>query len=458
MRTSVGRRLGSRTSVGDRETAESRRSGWTGAAALGRAFRDDPRGAVTWWVVAALLTLSVLGGLLRTGFLATLDSAWAEDGRDFLAASLRDGPVASLLEPYAGYGHLVPRILSGIASIGPLTAASAVIAVESALVVGLLALVVYRASAGHVPDPRIRFLLAAFVALQPVAHEVLLSLANLQWYLLFAAFVVLLWSGSRPSHLVVAGVLCFLTAASSPFGALLLPFAVLRVVVLRTRSAWIAPAALAAGFVLQTWVMLHAPERGLTLMTSPFRLGAWYLGHVLAPVVFGERLTGDDLTARSLVLGVLALAVCAVLWRLASRRARTDMLPVLVCTVVFSVLVYLGPTVVGGIAAPRYGVPAALALAFGIAVLLAQVLEDRRVGQVPRRQSTWVLGVGAVIFVCWAISLPAARAAGPSWSQEVRDAVPACESASATSVVVPVSPAGWTAQLPCARVVAQSDR
>ena len=102
MRTSVGRRVDSRTTVGDGNTAVTRRSGWTGTAALQSVFRDEPQAPVTWWAVVVLLTLSVLGGLLRNGPSATLDSAWAEDGRDFLAASLREGAVGSLLEPYAG--------------------------------------------------------------------------------------------------------------------------------------------------------------------------------------------------------------------------------------------------------------------------------------------------------------------------------------------------------------------
>jgi hypothetical protein len=37
------------------------------------------------------MTPGVVGGLLRTGFSTTLDSAWAEDGRDFLGTSLGDG-------------------------------------------------------------------------------------------------------------------------------------------------------------------------------------------------------------------------------------------------------------------------------------------------------------------------------------------------------------------------------
>jgi hypothetical protein len=431
----------------------NRISGWTKAIPLTRVFRDDENARLTWWAVLALLALSVVGGLLRTGFSATLDSVWAEDGRDFLATSLSDGAIGSLLEPFAGYGHVLPRILTGIATAAPLSAASAIMAFEAVTAVGLLAVVVYRASAGHVQNVWIRFLLAAFVALQPVAREVLVSLANLQWYLIFAAFVVLLWSANSRSAIIVGGIVCFLAAASSPFGILLLPYAVLRIVGLRTGRGWVAPLALASGSVVQTWVMLHAPERDLDPMTWPLRLGAWYLGHVLAPVFFGERLTGDDLTARSLGLGVVALAVGVLLWFAASRRARSDMLPVLVCVGVFSILFYLAPTVVGGIAPPRYAVTAALSLAFGVAVMASQVVGDRREASPSvRARLPLVVGIGTVMLVCWAVSLPAGRPAGPSWRQAVQSGSSACKSGSAQSVEVAISPARWTARLPCSKV------
>jgi hypothetical protein len=445
--------------------------GWVTRSRLALVFRDDPEARLTWWAVLAIMALGVVGGLLRTGLPATLDSAWAEDGRDFLSTSLRDGPVLSLLEPYAGYGHLLPRLLSGLASVGPLSASSAVMAVAAVSVVGLLALLVFRASAGHIQNVWVRFVLAAFVALQPVATEVLVSLANLQWYLLFAAFVVLVWSGTSTSATVVGAVVCFLAAASSPFGALLLLFAVLRILVLRTGRSWISPVALASGALVQTWVMLHSPERGLEPMTSPFRLAAWYVGHVLAPVLFGERLTGDDLTARSLAMGLVALGVCVVLFCMASKRARTEMTPILVCTGVFSVVFYLAPTVVGGISAPRYGVPAALGLAFGIAVMAAQIIRDRvalastgaaesgrtaRTGRAARVPV--LLGILVVMLIGWTVALPSARPAGPSWSAGVESEGSGCQAGSTESVVVPISPAGWTARIPCAKVAALRER
>jgi hypothetical protein len=443
--------------------------GWVKRSRLALVFREDPKARLTWWAVLAILMLGVLGGLLRTGVSGTLDSAWAEDGRDFLASSLQDGAIPSLFEPYAGYGHLLPRLLTGIASVGPLSASAVIMAGAAVTVVGLLALVVFRASAGHVQNLWVRLVLAAFVVLQPVATEVLVSLANLQWYLLFTAFVVLVWSGTSTSATVIGGVVCLLTAASSPFGALLLPLAILRVVVLRSGRSWVAPAGLAAGALVQGWVMLHAPERALEPMTSPFRLVAWYFGHVLAPVLFGERLTGDDLTARSLVMGAVVLGVFVLLFWMASTRARAEMTPILVCIGIYSLVLYLAPTVVGGISAPRYGVPAALSLAFGIAVLAAQILRDRadlkatatagngqtaRTGPLARLV---LAGTGAVLLVCWAVALPATRAAGPSWSAELDSHGAGCRGTSTETVVVPISPAGWTAQIPCAKVVALPD-
>jgi hypothetical protein len=429
------------------------------ASRLALVFRDDDAAKLTWWAIVGLMTLGVVGGLLRTGFSTTLDSAWAEDGRDFLATSLRDGGIPSLLEPYAGYAHLLPRLLSGMASAGPLAAASVVMAAEAVVVVALLALVVFRASAGHVRHTGVRLFLAAFVAVQPVASEVLVSLANLQWYLLFAAFVVLLWSRQSTSATVLGAVVCFLTAASSPFGALLLPFALVRGLVLRTARSWVSPVALASGVVVQGWVMLHAPERGFDPMTSPFRLAAWYLGHVLAPVFFGERLTGHDLTVRSLVMGVVALGICVLLFWMASRNARAEMLPVLVCIGIFSALFYLGPTVVGGISAPRYGVPAALALAFGICVMVAQILRHRLEPASVRSARLRVLaGIGVMTLVCWAVALPAGRPPGPSWNASVLSEEPACAGRSAESVVVPISPPGWSAQVPCTKILALSNQ
>jgi hypothetical protein len=180
---------------------------------------------------------------------------------------------------------------------------------------------------------------------------------------------------------------------------------------------------------------------------------------VLAPVLFGERLTGDDLTARSLAMGLVALGVCVVLFWMASKRARTEMTPILVCTGVFSVVFYLAPTVVGGISAPRYGVPAALGVAFGIGVMIAQILrsdEERAPVRGARRRV--LAGVGVVTLVCWVVALPAGRPPGPSWSASVLSERRVCAERAAESVVVPISPPGWLAQVPCTKIVALPDR
>jgi len=51
---------------------------------------------------------------------AERDVVYAEDAEVFLLQGLERGPWHVLLEPYAGYQHLLPRILSALAQLGPL--------------------------------------------------------------------------------------------------------------------------------------------------------------------------------------------------------------------------------------------------------------------------------------------------------------------------------------------------
>ena len=90
-----------------------------------RAFRDDEQARVPWWLVALLIAVCVAGGMLRIGFTMSFDSVWAEDGTVFLGTAMKDGLAESILQPYAGYGHIVPRFLAALASAAPMWAIAA---------------------------------------------------------------------------------------------------------------------------------------------------------------------------------------------------------------------------------------------------------------------------------------------------------------------------------------------
>ncbi|HET6346724.1 MAG TPA: glucosyltransferase, partial [Myxococcota bacterium] len=132
--------------------------------------------------------------LLRQVGAGALDTVYAEDGTVFLADAYRESTWDAVATPYAGYLHVVPRILAEIVSILPVSAAATGLAVSAALVTGLLALLVYHASGTSLTSPWARALAAAVVVLVPVGQEEIPnSIANLHWPMLYALFWVLLW-------------------------------------------------------------------------------------------------------------------------------------------------------------------------------------------------------------------------------------------------------------------------
>jgi hypothetical protein len=420
-------------------------------------FRDNDNGGLRWLPVTLVMSVSILGGILRTAPRLPLNSFWAEDGAIFYSDALKLGVLESLLHPYAGYLHLVPRLLGAAAVAAPIAAAPSVIALEAATVCGLLAVVTLRASAGHITNRLVRYSLALFVAIQPIAAEVVLvPLANLQWHLMFAAFLSLLWKPRTAIAMIAPAVVCFLAAASSPFGVVLLPLAFLRMVALRDRRDAIIPGTLTIGTVLQIVVMMTAPSRELQIMGDPVRLGAWYLAHVVAPTVFGERLVGARVTLSALLLAALVVALLCLLWLVIGRQSRQELWPVVSVSVIYSLLFYAAPTVAVGLAAPRYTVTAALTLAFGIAVVVSRACASQSFMPSGRRTIlatgvVWLLVAG--VAVGWTSAVWTSRPDGPLWNESLRQAADDCVGTWLPQTTIPISPDGWMMQAPCWKVV-----
>jgi len=118
----------------------------------------------------------------------TRGTVWAEDGGVFLRERLALGPVDSLLHPYAGYLHLLPRLLVDAGRALPVTEYAHVLAGGSCLVVGGAATTVCLLARDVVPLWPLRALLAAVPALVPLAPwEILGNAANLHWTMLAVA-------------------------------------------------------------------------------------------------------------------------------------------------------------------------------------------------------------------------------------------------------------------------------
>jgi hypothetical protein len=102
-----------------------------------------------------------------------------EDGRIFLSQAYNDG-FGAFVEPYAGYLHLIPRIIAAVLEPFPVTAAPVLYAVAALLVhVAMLSPALSVRLDWIIPGQMLRAVLFALLCLMPPLWEVLGNIANL---------------------------------------------------------------------------------------------------------------------------------------------------------------------------------------------------------------------------------------------------------------------------------------
>jgi hypothetical protein len=202
------------------------------------------------------------------------ETVWYEDGTVFYRDAL-DGPLTeTLARSYNGYGHALPRVLAEVGSWLPPEWYSAWVAVSSTLVVSLLALFLYFASAPLLRAPLRRGILAGSVLVLPVLPlEVLATLSNLQWTLLIACVFAVLFPVEGWAGIAVRALVVVVAALTSPLSLLLVPFAVYQLVAFtrhRPQARKLVVPALYPGACLgQILVILGAEHRPLAVAGEP---------------------------------------------------------------------------------------------------------------------------------------------------------------------------------------------
>ncbi|HSV67275.1 MAG TPA: hypothetical protein VLJ59_15375 [Mycobacteriales bacterium] len=213
------------------------------------------------WSVALLLAAGTAGWLLRGWPRVAHPTLWAEDGTIFLAGAYHD-PFGAIVTPYAGYLHVLPRLVAALASPLPLTWLPTVYVV--AAVVGTVA------AAGLVLSSRMRWLLPrrwqpplafGLLVLLPAADEAFGNLANLIFYGGLALVLLGLCDDpvGRRGRLAELVVLVPL-ALSGPFAVLALPAFATRWWRMRSRHSAGAAAVVAGGAAVQCAILLAGPR------------------------------------------------------------------------------------------------------------------------------------------------------------------------------------------------------
>jgi hypothetical protein len=327
----------------------SRASGWLGD--FWEPEEADRAGGGVPFLAVAAVVMGVL--VLRRPDALFYPQFWAEDGSVFFKEQMESGFLVAVGIHYAGYLHLVPRVIAGLASVFPLRFAPLC---YNFVALCLAAVVCAWFSRGEfrriVRSDGLRALACVGFACAPTGWEIVGTVTNLQWYLLWWGY--LLWMSPLPAGR--KGRVAFVGAwaaigLSAPGAIALMPFWMVRLVVRRDRGERVAClACLVPPLLLVS--MVDPSEVGA--ITEPFaaaelifrgvrKLFAWRvvveaLVGETDPVHLADRM-GDSLA----YLGFLTVVVgCALLAVYGSVRVRTW----LVLSAVFVVL-YLAVAVVG---------------------------------------------------------------------------------------------------------------
>jgi hypothetical protein len=426
-----------------------------GAADLFAPPSTVPLRASRVWLAVGAVVAGAGVNLLRQPGPGALDTLWAEDGQVFLGQAVRHGALGAVPLSYAGYYHLVPRLLAAVATLVPPGAAAAVLAVEAALCTALIALLVYTASGSHLRSTLSRVLVSAIVVVIPVAQgDILNSVANFHWYGLYALFWVFVWTPRSRAGRIVGAVTVLLVAGSDILTLAFVPLALLRAVRRqpdgrRDRYGITLAALLALGVLVQLGGLAFGTS-SRTLSPNPVRALIGYVVRAVPAPLVGQRWLGSTVDTRWLVLAAVAWLLVAVVGLLVWTERTRPAWPLAIAAVVQSVFLYVLPVLLSGVATPRYAVAPAMLVVVALVALL-QPAGGTRFSAAP------LYALAALLALVCAVNLRTDnfRAHGPTWDAALTHAREECR-AGASTVDIPIPPPEsppWRTRVPCGYVV-----
>ncbi len=431
-----------------------------------------PRRLPLWILGGLVLALTALQMFRRPSAPPVWDSLIAEDGRIFLSQAISQHFLDSLATSYQGYLHTVPRGIALAATWFPLDQAPLVMSLLATLVVSLIAVYVFLASAAWIASPLLRAVLALAVPFVPVtAHEMSGTVSNLHWYLLYSAFWALICPWRTRGWLAASTTVVVLAVLSDPLTAVLLPIALVFAMRARDARGWLLPGCIAAGLVAQ----IALRDQG----TSSFGghdysvLPRLFAERVTSSVLVGDRYLKDvfgGMTGSPFAWGSLAFVAVAVgfgLWRLRDRRAW-----LLAGGTTLSIAFFLIPSLTRGtrflshkapwgLTGTRYVYLPVLFLLTGLLVAV-----DRR-SRGERRPRAREIVVAAAVLASMAVGYAAPhRSSGElRWKPVLAEARRSCAAGKPTppiklyrtgdgklAATIPIDPARWSIQVECSKL------
>jgi hypothetical protein len=434
----------------------SKKLAWAGA--LSPAFRR--------LVIVSLVAFAVGLELAREVAVSAWDTVWAEDGSVFLRDALEEHLLSTVVEPYGGYVHVIPRLIAAVAGAVPLEHAALVFSVGWAVAVSLSALFIYFASAEVFRSTWTRFGLAVLAAFLPAAGSELLGNAtNLHFYLTYTCFWALIWRSEERGALVTRSIAVAAATLSDPLTILFAPLVIHRTVVRKTRGALVIPLVFASGVVVQLAAMAFSESPQRLTRFDAADIPQLFALRVTGSLLVGDRFIDDLWVALDGAFSYGSLAVVTVACCIGAAKAgrQTRVFVGLSClyAVTFFAVDLFGRGTAGmrpgsdeatwHLAGARFTYAPILFLA-GALLAVADELPRRFPSSAWRRIHPAALGLTAVVVIA-NFSFSSERSLGPHWKPSLAAARAQCERG-AREVRIPVAPGpfGFSLTTSCARV------
>ena len=414
----------------------------------------------TWLIASAAVVAGTVLGLVRIGGVGATNSLFAEDGTIFVTENTNNGTWTALTTPYNAYLHTVPRIAAALVGLFPVRWTAAGLALFSAGLVALLALVVYEASSSVI---RFTHALRAVPrrgrssSCPSRRRRCSTASRTCSGILIGAAGLCMLWRPrSRP--LRVVGVLVIAAAAlSQPLTVLLLPIVILRFRRDRRVDLFIGSWLIALcgyGLALVRTGVHRQDEPGAATI-GPARAVEHFVVDVIGRGQYGFRWLDHSRNPLGvLLMGLSILTVAAAAFYVIKHRPATT---------------------------PRdrdtRGHQRARLLRTGGDLTRRAPWVQRRAHRPPSHRAagdprchagthartahvhtaTWTIVALTALVLAVNLRVPTLRSNGPSWSSGLDQARTACATTDVKKVSILITPQGpgqfaWTADLPCSRI------
>jgi MFS family permease len=439
---------------------------WAGRA-LFSAPHDDARRS-RWSVLAIalafpVLTLALLGWHRDA---PAWDRLYAEDGRDFIGDAQTLSLGESILTPYNGYLHLLPRLLGALfVDLDP-SAWGAATSISAALIRVSFALALLVMTRGLVPSlaPRLALVVIALFGGYS-AGETLNNICNLQWFLVPVAVVAMMRMSPSRMHAVTATVLSVLAALSSPIAAVIIPLAVVRLIAASRWTDRVAPLAFLPAIAVQLSFVLTQGSRSRPEGWSVHNILDSYWLSVMSNTLFGTGPTRWIFGAMGWTFVAFVIVLIAGIGATLI-VTRTPHFGAVVVLVAMSAIVWVGSASFAASAintlpgssltlTTRYAVSPILLLATGLAAAFGLAFGSAS-GFPPGarrlvRIVTATLGAFAVVAALGAYGVgfrERHERVGPSWVGEAERIATECAQG-ADSVEVALTPGNWRMVVYC---------